>query len=273
MSLKQHPLLQPFLPHLRSIRSGVKTARQYPEFLGERKRSQAWSKRFNQKNYEAVEQALQNVKKHGGFFGGWAADEAALRAFAQYTLSTFEGPLIAEFGSGQSTRFWQYLHQEGVALQVNTFEHHPYWFETAQRNNPEIVLHQAALLFVDDEVKQKLFAHPENAERTFHEQGKPLPESEWDNTRTQNAFYDVDTSVFAHNAIQAVLLDGPNGSGRSLAFPLLKPYLAKDAIFLIDDYDHYPFLEELSLVFEYELLHVSHKLGKSWCLLQLQACS
>jgi hypothetical protein len=55
-----------------------------------------------------------------------------------------------------------------------------------------------------------------------------------------------------------ILIDGPNGSGRSLWFSKLRQCVKTGSILLIDDFNHYnAFGEELDKNFEYEVLSFS----------------
>ena len=53
---------------------------------------------------------------------------------------------------------------------------------------------------------------------------------------------------------EIMVLDGPNGNGRSLAFALLADRLLIPAWLVVDDYDHYPFLEDLGRLFEFSVI-------------------
>jgi hypothetical protein len=274
--IKESPLVRPLLPFLRKSRRHLWALKNSPALWLEKKHSQRWSRSHNAEHFEAIEKALQAVEKSGGHFEGWALSSAALRAFTQYLCHPPQGkgpdrPCIVEFGSGQSTYFWGALLAQKVSLEVHTYEHHPYWAEQADlKSQHRVHIHHTPLVQVTDSMKQKMFSQPEHAYRLFHREGVLLPESEWENTRAPNTFYLTDFEKdFAKEAIHGVILDGPNGSGRSLVFSWIMPYLAPNALVLIDDYDHYPFLDDLARLRDYEMIHVSHKLGKRWCLLRL----
>lgn len=274
---KQKPFVQPLMPYLRTCRRSVWHLQHLPELILERRRSQRWSKAQNILLYPAIEKALKQVEDAGGFFGGWALSASAIRMFTQTLMNTDSQQnsssllRIVEFGSGQSTLFWGNFLAMGISLDVHTYEHHPYWAEQSlMKTGGRVNVHHVPLRQVSAEVKDQMFKMSGDVYEIF-EQGEVLPESEWENTRTKNAFYAAPFDQhFEKASIHGVILDGPNGSGRSLAFPLLMPYLAPKALILIDDYDHYPFLEDLQKLSDSETLYHSHSLGKRWCLIRLR---
>ena len=275
-TIKKSPLLRPMLPFLRESRRLLWTVQNSPALWLEKRRSRRWSMSYNAERAEAIESALREVKNNGGHFEGWALSAAALRAFFQQLCEPVPGgpsrePCLVEFGSGQSTYFWGALMAKGLPLRVHTYEHHPYWAERARlKTREQVKVHHQPLLQVSDTTKQEMFDNPEQEYALFTQQGTLLPESEWENTRTPNTFYRTDfEKYFTKQSIHGVILDGPNGSGRSLVFSWILPYLAPNALILIDDYDHYPFLSDLQKISDYTMIHVSHKLGKRWCLLRL----
>ena len=54
--------------------------------------------------------------------------------------------------------------------------------------------------------------------------------------------------------IDLVVLDGPNGNGRSISFLHLKDKLSKKSFILIDDSDHYDFVERCKQVLNAEVI-------------------
>ncbi|MGL4821298.1 MAG: hypothetical protein ACRC5C_15210, partial [Bacilli bacterium] len=69
--------------------------------------------------------------------------------------------------------------------------------------------------------------------------------------------------------IDVVLLDGPHGNGRSLAFPMLYDRLAPNALVLVDDHTHYPFEADLFALFHYETLYKNTVDTQHWALFRL----
>jgi len=71
------------------------------------------------------------------------------------------------------------------------------------------------------------------------------------NMRLRNSFYMIEPDEIPPN-VGLVVLDGPNGNGRSAAFPLLKPVLHTGALIFIDDLTSYDFESRLGMLYNYE---------------------
>ena len=63
-----------------------------------------------------------------------------------------------------------------------------------------------------------------------------------------DGFYNITENDIPYN-IDMVVLDGPNGSGRGKAFKLIKGKTNKKCRVMIDDSEHYPFVDEFLEVF------------------------
>jgi hypothetical protein len=67
----------------------------------------------------------------------------------------------------------------------------------------------------------------------------------------------VEMNNYIDNTIKfdLILIDGPNGDSRKYWYEKVKPFVKKNSIILVDDFNHYScFGEELDKNFEYELL-------------------
>lgn len=81
------------------------------------------------------------------------------------------------------------------------------------------------------------------------------------------SFYDLQETDFRSNNYDLVILDGHHGHGRSKAWDFLRNRLAKGCLVLIDDYDHYPFVEDFLKVFPHSKLVKQHwEPMNRWCL-------
>ena len=78
-------------------------------------------------------------------------------------------------------------------------------------------------------------------------------QDEIDNFSARNCFYDM-TENDLPDDIDLVILDGPNGNGRSISFLHLKNKLSNGAYILIDDSDHYDFIERCKQVLDVDLI-------------------
>lgn len=226
-------------------------------------------------NEDHLEQAFSKVEQYGGKFDGWALSKNAIRSFAMHVLKTNPEPNIIELGGGQSTLFWMFLAQtRNTRVKVSTFEHHPNWAKQLKRTAADCIaidIHCYNLKQINDQEWNTIFTFPERAKNSWSYIGTPVSQSEFENTRIRNAFYDIPSQAFPPNAsIDGMIVDGPHGNGRSLAFPLFFDCLKPNAWMLIDDFDHYPFLDDLAKIFRFKI--VEKELandGKRWVLLRL----
>jgi hypothetical protein len=75
-----------------------------------------------------------------------------------------------------------------------------------------------------------------------------------DLTPTQkNNFYDIQEDDLV-GFYDIIILDGPNGNGRNLAFLHLQKHVKEGSIIFIDDYNHYDFLERCQSMYDTEIL-------------------
>jgi hypothetical protein len=216
--------------------------------------------------------ALEYAEKRGFGFTPMALDREALRALAG-AMNHGRAWRVLELGGGTSTVFWEGLAALADAdIGVTTLEHDPGWFNTLQDIllSPRVRLSRQRLRRIDDAVRERMFADPDHAAVMWNRSGEWVPEREYHHFTIRNAFYgDLDRIPASPGAWQALVLDGPHGNGRSLAFPLLANVLAPDAFVLVDDFDHYPFLDDLGRIFRFrELRRVTGT--KRWVLLELQ---
>jgi hypothetical protein len=154
---------------------------------------------------------------------------------------------IVEFGSGQSSRFFSDLKTfHNLDYSVTSFDHNrAYAFDSA------IIRY---LVSCDDEVFSKTFEDKQITKDSFSN-----AQHEKDNFRVKNCFYDL-TDEDLPDDIDLVVLDGPNGNGRSLAFPHLVGKLKSPCYVMIDDVNHYDFLDRAKQIFDYDVItHIEDK--------------
>ena len=226
-----------------------------------------------------VKQAFSKVEQCGGKLDGWALSKNEIRSFAIHVLKTNPEPTIIELGGGQSTLFWKFLAQtKNTRIKVSTFEHHPNWgkqLRSAVADCTAIEVHCYNLRQISDQEWNTIFTFPEGTKNSWPHMGTLVPQSEFENTRIRNAFYDIPSQAFPpHASIDGMIVDGPHGNGRSLAFPLFFDCLKPDAWMLIDDFDHYPFLDDLAKIFRFKMIDKElANNGKRWVLLRLDGIS
>lgn len=271
--LYQQAWFQPLLPALRLFKRELTSTYYLPQLWQEEQASRNWLQKQGAFS-RSVEWALRQVRKNKGYFSGWALARSALRSLTGCLFQDrADLPRLVEFGSGQSTRFWQFLSIQ-MPLSVISVEHQDDWFQRLKaelKNNPAIAYLQAPLRQISEAEKAELWQDPQMAHLKFTQMGQLLPLEQYPQTRVPLCFYDLDyAATFSPDSLDALLLDGPNGNGRSLAFALMYPFLKANAWILVDDFDHYPFLDDLGKLCPFELKHVQIQAGKRWCLLQLQ---
>lgn len=223
-----------------------------------------------------IEQAFVNVDKCGGEFGGWSLSKKEIRSFALHVLSTCSVPNIVELGGGWSTLFWVFLaHLKNNFIKVTTFEHHPGWGNHLKKvvlKSPDVEVHLCSLRQISDQEWNTLFTFPAKARNTWSSMGSLVSLSECENTRIHNAFYDIPFQVFPLvKSIDAMVVDGPHGNGRSLAYPLFFECLKPDAWLLIDDIEHCSFVDDLAKLFRFKIVKKELPSNdKRWVLLRLE---
>ena len=225
---------------------------------------------------EQVEQAFVAAEKIGwSFDGNWSLSKDALRSFS-LSLPKLDVPFhILELGAGQSTLFWYSLIKNGNPnLIVTSFEHHPIWADYVQTrigNCQYLKVERLGLKVINEEEWMKIFDKPKEATIIWNSLGTPVQKEKFENYSLHNAFYEIPPELFSiMKPIDALILDGPHGNGRSLAFPLFYNFLKPDAVILIDDVDHYNFLGNLLSLFSFRILAKRINNDERWTVVELE---
>jgi hypothetical protein len=180
---------------------------------------------------------------------------------------------IIEFGAGYSTVVLsEYLSYVSPQTCIDSFEHQAEFAENIEkflpRNNKKITLHCPALVQVSDEIFERIFIS-QNPLIDFSALFTLVPQDKVHETRLENAFYGFDFNLYEPRSFDLIILDGPNGNGRSMAFPLLKNLVCLPCWVIIDDYLDYPFLEDMKRIFYFDVIcHVEVK-DKEWIVLKI----
>lgn len=216
------------------------------------------------------------VKKIGDGFGGWALTKSSLRLlFANIDQSQLmKKYCVVELGGGQSTLFWKEMSDVFPGLTVTTWEHSQQFIDTLNSKvaGSSIRMEHRKLQQYSDMEWEKIFScrelkDIENALATSSP--SDLPISEYNNTRAHNVFYSIDDIHIPTENIDILVVDGPHGNGRSLAFAVFAKYFRQGTIILIDDVSHYPFLEMLSKFTTFRVLNTSFSLNKQWIIVEI----
>ncbi|MBA7681478.1 hypothetical protein ES703_89817 [subsurface metagenome] len=127
------------------------------------------------------------------------------------------------------------------------------------------------LKVINEEEWIKVFGKPKETPGIWNSLGIKVQKEKFEDCRLHNAFYAIPPELFATmRSIDALIVDGPHGNGRSLAFPLFYNYLNPDAIILIDDIDHYNFLGNLLSLFNFQIIAKKIKNDERWAIIKLK---
>lgn len=150
---------------------------------------------------------------------------------------------IAEFGSGGSTEFLcKFRTHYELDYSIVSFDHNEEFCYQKQHDFLDLKIRN--LVKCSDLDFDLCFVN-----KKFERDKFQICQEEKNNFRIKNSFYDVQPDDIP-DGIDLVILDGPNGNGRSLAFPLLMNKISSDCWILIDDENHYDFLERCKSVFQ-----------------------
>lgn len=201
----------------------------------------------------------------------WSLDHKSIIWIAELIVSQSITNIV-EFGAGYSTVVLaDFLTQVSPGTCLDSFEHQKTYSDRLMAHLPpkaRIRLHCCELLQVDDQVFGELFSSSQPY-ADFVASGAPIPAQRQHETRLRNTFYRYNFRQFAPQSIDLIILDGPNGNGRSLAFPFLKHAVKLPAWLLIDDYLDYPFLHDLQRVFDHRIERHLEIQGKEFALVKL----
>lgn len=218
------------------------------------------------------------VKKLGDGFGGWALTQSSLRSLlANIDPLQLTGECcVLELGGGQSTLFWKELSELFPGLTVTTWEHNQQFVDTLNNRvaGSSIRIEHRKLQQYSDAEWQKIFSccNAKDIENTLATSNPSnLSMSEYCNTRAHNVFYSVENIKIPNGKIDILVVDGPHGNGRSLAFAVFAKYFMEGTIILIDDVSHYPFLEMLSKFVTFRILSTSFSLNKQWIVVRVES--
>jgi hypothetical protein len=222
-----------------------------------------------------INQTIKKFKKYGGIFNGFALTEASVRSFFyNLFLNDKEEYLIVEFGGGQSTLFLNEL-LKIKRLKIVTYEHDMEWVDfllNRVKPNKNLNIFHCPLGQIKDCDKEDMFISPMKARDIWEENLIDVPKEDYKNTRIRNCFYKIEDEKMPNSSFDGVIIDGPHGNGRSLMFPLFyNLFRSNNTIVLIDDYHHYPFLDDLSRLFDYEICEKrNYKFSnKGWVVLRI----
>lgn len=154
---------------------------------------------------------------------------------------------VLEFGSGTSTQFFVDIVENKVKdLTIESYDNDLRWcFKHSEKYD-----------FLDLKIRGLVECNNKNYASMFvnkkYDQNMMTIRRAPPHTRQKNCFYNVQEDDLT-NEYDIVVLDGPNGNGRSFAFLHLNDILKHGSYVFIDDHKHYPFVKTLKHFFEVEL--------------------
>lgn len=179
---------------------------------------------------------------------GWgisvAGFECLLDVLKSKAKTTSDTIRVLEFGSGTSTQFFLDAHKCGVAkLHVDSFDNDiAYAFKPTNDSDEIVSLYIRPLIDCAPLQYEKQFRN-----RSFDRKSMSIKTSAV-HTRQSNTFYDLVQDDLSGN-YDIVVVDGPHGNGRNLAFLHILDHAKPGTVVFIDDYNHYDFEQRFLSLF------------------------
>lgn len=147
---------------------------------------------------------------------------------------------VLEFGSGMSTKFFSDLSKIlGKKVLITSFDDSSEYMYK-DKSDPNVVVNLRKLEETDDAGFEQMFV-----DKQYDKNRMKLKTS----THLRNMFYSLEENDL-EGSYDVMLLDGPHGNGRSLAYLLTNEYLPDNSIVFIDDYTHYDFVDKFKTIFD-----------------------
>jgi hypothetical protein len=175
---------------------------------------------------------------------------------------------VVEFGSGKSTALLSHLKAayQIQDMRVVSYDSSAHW---AAAGSVGVDVRVRGVSTCTDEAFERMFAE-RRYDSSAMSPGEHLLPLDW---HIRNGWYKVHPSELlllcaysdsesadpslVNTPFDLVVVDGPNGNGRSLAFLAIQHCVKVGTVFFIDDHMHYDFVERLQQVFRVEKLHGS----------------
>lgn len=179
-------------------------------------------------------------------YSGWTLGRDQIRDLYNLIKEHKKNNLrVLEFGSGLSTEFLVDVVLNGVKnLEITSFDNREEFSFKNKNNYPFLSVKIRDLFECDDKSYSDMFITKKINNERFKIKKSPL------SIRQKNCFYEIRKDDI-NGVYDLMILDGPNGNGRNISFLHTKDNLEKGTIVLIDDFNHYDFLEKFSLFYEY----------------------
>jgi hypothetical protein len=157
---------------------------------------------------------------------------------------------VVEFGSGVSTEFLVDMLEEHYALNIISYDDDAKYATKAR--HAQLKLYLTGLVECHDSDFENQFREKQYNPNVFFKKITAV------HTRQRNTFYEIKEGELP-DVIDVMIVDGPHGNGRSIAFLHGIGRLRKGSFVVIDDYNHYDFIERFQMLFpESELVAISN---------------
>lgn len=163
---------------------------------------------------------------------------------------------VVEFGSGVSTQFLlDLIDRYKLSMQIHSFDDSAEY--AYKKTHPKLKLHIVPLVECDDATFEGMFVNKVYDATKMHDKITPL------HTRQKNTFYKMD-ELMLPESIDLLIVDGPHGNGRSMAYLHCFNRLHNGSLVLIDDASHYPFYDHLTMLHDTRILSEQHIRENKW---------
>lgn len=179
---------------------------------------------------------------------GWGLSRSAFQQLYGIITASKKSPFrIIEFGSGISTQFLVdcALRNTSKKIEILSFDNDPEYIFKPKNNYDFLKILLRNLLECDDEQYNHMFAEKKYLRELMHHKVTPLA------TRQKNNFYDIRDGDIT-DYYDLMIVDGPNGNGRNIAFLHMRNHLQNGSYVLIDDFTHYDFIDRFKSLYTAE---------------------
>jgi len=183
---------------------------------------------------------MVNLEKYKN--DGWGLSKKCLQDIFLIVKSYDLKPInVLEFGSGVSTEFFVDLILDGKKINIVSYDDDIQFSTKAKHENLKLIITDLVECYDSDYEKQ--FIEKKYNPNLFY---KLLSDKD---TKQKNVFYKIVEEDLPKN-IDIMILDGPHGNGRNIAFLVCNGKLKKGSYVVIDDYNHYDFVEKFEKIFD-----------------------
>ena len=195
---------------------------------------------------------MVNLNKYN--YNGWTLSKDALRCLSSIIIDNKLNRAI-EFGSGESTYFLN-----DIGIDYLSFDND---VKFAAKSNNVVV---KSLVELDDIAFNEVITGKVKFVDICYKFQTPNKI----HTRQRNCFYKINKDDIS-GKFDLVILDGPNGNGRSIAFDVIQDHMDDVCFIFIDDYNHYPFVDIMYNFFNSATLIKSNNvIGDMWELYKIE---